>query len=147
MPSQSFQAAGFAPVDVTTAWRALQRAETWEGIAGVEAVHDSVHDERGHLTGFGFAASVGGIRYSGTSAVTISEEPNHIRLELTTSEVVATIDVRLAESDGSDSTTVTVELAVRTRSFLAGMFFSSIAATIGRGLGATTENFASRLTA
>lgn len=147
MPNQSFQAAGVAPADVTTAWRALQRADTWEGIAGVEAVHDSVHDDRGNLKTFEFAASVGGVRYHGTATVMSSEEPSHIQLELSTREMVATIDVRLGATGGSDSTTVTVDLAIRSRSLLARMFFPAIVESVGRGLGATTVDFASRLRA
>lgn len=146
MPTQSFQAAGFAPTPIANAWRALQRAETWEGIAGVEAVHDPVHDEHGHLTAFEFAVSVGGVRYSGASSVLVSEQPHHMRLDLSTSEILATIDVRLRDGEsGPEATSVTVELVVRSRSFLAGMFFPAIADTIGRGLPATTVQFANRL--
>lgn len=123
----------------------LQRAETWEGIAGVEAVHDAVHDEAGNLVEFGFTVSVGGVRYSGQATVTRSEDPTDIRLDLTTTEMVATIDVHLEQAGGAETTTVTVELAVRSRSFLAGMFFPAIADTIGRGLPAATGHFASRL--
>lgn len=147
MPSQSFQAAAVTPADFGTAWRALQRSETWDGIAGVESVHDPVHDERGNLKTFGFAASVGGVRYQGTASVMSSEEPNHIRLELSTSEMVATIDVHLGETAESDSTTVTVDLAIRSRSFLARMFFPAISDSIGRGIERTTVDFASRLRA
>lgn len=143
MPTQSFQATAVAPAPVETAWRALHLAETWEGIAGVEAVSDATHDAAGHLVAFGFSASVGGVRYPGRSTVTHLDEPTHMRLDLTTSEVVASIDVRL---DGATAeTTVTVELAVRSRSFLAGMFFPAIADSIGRGLPATTADFARRL--
>lgn len=147
MPNQSFQAVGVAPAAVTHAWNALQRAETWEGIAGVEAVHDPVHDDHGDLTAFEFAVSVGGVRYAGASSVVISEEPHHMRLDLTTSEVVATIDVRLLSDDelGPEATRVLVDLTVRSRSFLAGLFFPAIADTIGRGLGTTTAQFADRL--
>lgn len=145
MPTQSFQAASTAKASISSAWQALQRAETWEGIAGVEAVHDAVHDDQGHLTAFEFAVSVGGVRYSGSATVVLSAHPTHVRLDLTTSEVVATIDVHLDGVAASDATTVSVELVVRSRSFLAGMFFPAIANTIGRGLPATTEDFALRL--
>lgn len=145
MPTQSFHAASVAPVAITQAWHALQRAETWEGIAGVEAVHDAVHDGQGHLTEFGFAVSVGGVRYSGSATVVLSVHPTHIRLDLTTSEVIATIDVRLHADDQPGATRVNVELTVRSRSFLAGMFFPAIADTIGRGLPTTTAQFAERL--
>lgn len=143
MPSQTFRATATTSGTIASAWQALQRPETWEGIAGVETVHGAVHDADGNLTRFAFAASVGGVRYPGTSDVTISDEPDHIRLELTTSEVIATIDVHLRTV--ADTTTLTVDLAVRSRSLLAGMFFPAIADSIGRGLPATTEDFASRL--
>ena len=147
MPTQSFQAASVAPVPITQAWHALQRAETWEGIAGVEAVHDAVHDARGNLTAFEFAVSVGGVRYAGSATAVLSAHPTHIRLDLTTSEVTAAIDVRLRSDDdnGPEATQVIVDITVRSRSFLAGMFFPAIADTIGRGLPTTTAQFANRL--
>ncbi len=145
MPTQSFQAAADSPTSLDDAWSALQRADTWEGIAGVDDVTDPTHGVDGQLTGFGFAATVSGLRYPGQAAVASASPPNEMRLELTTSEMSATIDVRLTAS--GETTRVQVALTVTSKSFLAGMFFPSIAAAIGRGLPTAVEDFANRLAA
>lgn len=143
MPTQSFQAAAGSPASIDDAWSALQRADTWEGIAGVDDVTDATHDADGQLTGFAFAATVRGLRYPGQGAIASASPPDEMKLELTTSEMSATIDVRLIAA--VEGTRVLVDLTVTSRSFLAGMFFSSIATAIGRGLPTTVENFATRL--
>ncbi len=145
MPSESFRATATATASPADAWAALQRPETWEGIAGVDHVSHPVHDANGRLTGFTFAATVAGMQYPGESTVTVAEPPGHMRVELTTSELAATIDVRLRQADSSSH--VRVDLSIHSRSFLAGMFFSSIAAAIGRGLPRAAEEFAQRLSA
>jgi hypothetical protein len=143
MPSQSFRATASTSAPLDAAWSALQRPETWEGIAGVDDITDAAHDEHGHLTGFVFAATVGGFRYPGRSKVIGASPPVHMRLELVTAELTGTIDVRLRHTHARSD--VHVELAVRSKSMLAGMFFPAIADTIGRGLPAATDNFAERL--
>ncbi len=143
VPTQSFNAAAESPTSIEDAWSALQRAATWEGIAGVDDVTDPTHDADDQLLGFGFAATVSGLRYPGQAAVASTSPPNEMRLELTTSEMSATIDVRLTAS--GETTRVQVELTVKSSSFLAGMFFPSIAAAIGRGLLTAVEDFANRL--
>ena len=145
MPTQSFRAAASTPTSPDNAWTSLQRATTWEGVAGVEEISNAAHAPDGTLTSFAFVVSVGAMRYPGTSRVTHTERPRHMGLELTTTELVATIDVRL--TDIGDDTGVEVDMSVRTKSFLAGMFFGAIADSIGRGLPAATEGFAQRLSA
>ena len=143
VPTQSFQAAANSPASIDDAWSALQRPDTWEGIAGVDDVTDATHDADGQLISFGFAGTVSGLRYPGQAAIASASPPNEMRLELTTSEMSATIDVRLTAP--GEGTRVHVELTVSSSSFLAGMFFPSIAAAIGRGLPVTVENLATRL--
>lgn len=145
MPTEKFRAAASTPTSPDTAWRSLQRATTWEGVAGVDQISNAAHAADGTLTSFSFVVSVGTMRYPGTSRVTHTERPRHMRLELTTTELVATIDVRL--TDMGDNTGVEVDLAVSTKSFLAGMFFGAITDSIGRGLPSATEAFAQRLSA
>jgi hypothetical protein len=143
VPTQSFHSAADSRASIDDAWSALQRAATWEGVAGVDDVTDATHDADGQLTGFGFAGTVSGLRYPGQAAIASANPPDDMRLELTTSEMSATIDLRLTAS--GDGTRVLVDLTVTSRSFLAGMFFPSIAAAIGRGLPTAVENFATRL--
>lgn len=143
MPSETFAAVAVAAVPRDAAWRALQRSETWEGIAGVEDIRDAQHTPTGELHGFSFAVLVGGKAYQGTARVAAAIPTEHLRLDLDTTEVTATVDVHLRDANGG--TEIRIELEARARSFLAGMFFSTIAATIGRGLPTATEDFARRL--
>ncbi|HVR32950.1 MAG TPA: hypothetical protein VMS74_09635 [Acidimicrobiia bacterium] len=145
MPTQSFRAAASTPTSPDEAWTSLQRAATWEGVAGVDEISNAAHAADGALTSFDFTVSVGTMRYPGTSRVTHAERPRHMRLELTTTELVATIEVRLTDMAGD--TGVEVDLAVSTKTFLAALFFGAIADSIGRGLPAATEAFAQRLAA
>jgi len=139
MPTQSFRATARTSVPVEEAWAGLQHPRTWEGIAGVDHVTGATHHD-GRLTGFDFATTVAGMRYPGRSTVTRVDPPVHMRLELTTSELTATIDVALRAAH--TETDVDVEMTVQTRSFLAGMLFPAIAETIGRGLPAAATDFA-----
>ncbi|HSJ27125.1 MAG TPA: SRPBCC family protein [Acidimicrobiia bacterium] len=143
MPSQSFQSAARAAVPVDEAWAALQHPTVWEGVAGVDHVTDAEHDREGNMVAFAFAAVVGGMRYPGTSQVTHRRPPAHMRLELDTSELVATIDVALAPAEAQ--TDLRFELTVRTKSLLAGMFFPAIADSIGRGFPQAADDLATRL--
>lgn len=143
MPSQRFQASATTPTSPDQAWAALQRAETWRGIAGVDDISEAVQTAEGRLQSFAFTVTVGGVPYRGTSTVTEATAGEHMLLELATSEVLATIGVRLVNA-GSD-TDVEFDLVVRSRSFLAGMFFGAIADSIGRNLTATAVDFAHRL--
>ena len=145
MPSQSFEAIAVASASVSEAWQALQQPATWEGIAGVESVESAVHDAEGKLVEFAFTASVGGVRYSGTSKALESVEPEHVHFELTTSEVAATVRVGLEPGEREGATQVHVALTLQSRSFLAGMFFPAIVESIGRGLPSATADFAARL--
>lgn len=143
VPTKSFQAAANSPASISDAWGALQRADTWEGIAGVDDVTDATHGADAQLISFGFAGTVSGLRYPGQAEISSASPPDEMRLELMTSEMSATIDVRLTAS--GEGTRVQVDLSVTSRSFLAGMFFPSIAAAIGRGLPTAVEDFANRL--
>lgn len=143
MPSQRFQTSATTPTSPERAWTALQRAETWQGIAGVDHISDATHTADGHLRSFAFAVRVGGVPYRGTSTVTDAAAGERMHLELSTSEVLATIGVRLERVDSH--TEVEFDLMVQSRSFLAGMFFGAIADSIGRNLAVTAVDFAHRL--
>lgn len=143
MAEQTFRSAATTTATRAEAWTSLQRPETWEGIAGVDDVTGATHDDDGHLTAFLFAVTVGGIRYRGRASVARAIQAEFMQLDLETSELIAVIEVTLGHTDSG--TDVSIDLAVRTRSFLAGMFFSAIAAAVGRGLPAATEAFAGRL--
>jgi hypothetical protein len=83
------------------------------------------------------------MRYRGQASVARTVQPEFMQLDLQTSELIAVIEVGLVHADAG--TDVRIDLTVRTRSFLAGVFFSAITDAIGRGLPAATEAFAARL--
>jgi hypothetical protein len=135
-----------APFDGTIpqAWEALQNAETWGSIGGVDSIHDAHHDPGGNLLSYSFAAIVGGKRYPGRAKVTLSEEPHRMVVDIDTSELSGTITVALAPAPASG--TVEVNLTVRSKGLLAGLMFPLIAGAIGSGLGGNVEAFATGLT-
>ncbi|MEX1044043.1 MAG: hypothetical protein WD532_11105 [Acidimicrobiia bacterium] len=143
MPEQTFHATATTTATPAEAWTSLQRPETWEGIAGVDDVTDATHDDGGHLEAFLFSVTVGGKRYRGQARVAGAIQPVSMQLDLETSELIAVIEVALGQTESG--TDVSIDLTVRTRSFLAGMFFSAIADAVGRGLPAATAAFAARL--
>lgn len=143
MAEQTFHATAATPATLTEAWASLQRPETWEGIAGVDHVTGAAHSDEGLLTAFLFAVTVGGKRYRGEARVAKAIQPEFMHLDLETSELIAMIEVALDEA--GSGTGVRIELTVRSRSFLAGVFFSAIAGAVGKGLPAATEAFAARL--
>jgi uncharacterized protein YndB with AHSA1/START domain len=143
MPSQSFQASAISKASISQAWTALQRAETWEGIAGVDSVSNAVHDSEGGLTRFDVGATVAGRRYPGEAIVTHTEEPHRMAVDVTTSDLLGIVEVSLTPHD--EGTNVSINLTVGSRSFLAGMFFPKVAAAIGSGMHDTVAGFAEHL--
>ncbi|MEX2279164.1 MAG: hypothetical protein WEA76_03645 [Acidimicrobiia bacterium] len=143
MPEKTFHATAATTATPAEAWTSLQRPETWEGVAGVDDVTNATHTDEGQLAGFLFTVTVGGMKYRGQASVARVVQPEFMRLDLETSELIAVIEVALGHAESG--TDVRIDLTVRTRSFLAGMFFSAIADAIGRGLPAATEAFAGRL--
>ena len=119
------------------AWDRLQRAETWAAIGGMDEVTDVQHETDGSLAGFAFSATVAGTRYPGTAAKRQSEAPRHMSMDLDTSELRGTIDVRLDADAG-----ITVVLEVRPKGFLSKMMFPIIAGAISSGLPENVERFA-----
>ncbi len=143
MAAQRFFHRATAATSPEEAWRALQIASTWEAVAGVDHVHDPVHDEDGLLRGYRFSATAAGRRYPGVARTVTVEPPERMVMAIETSELDGSVDVALARLDGH--TEVGVTLVVRSKSLLAGMFFSTIARTIGSGLPASVDDFAARL--
>lgn len=143
MPSQRFEHRAVARTVPERAWRALQVPTTWEAVAGVEDVHDPVHDEHGILRAYRFTATAAGRRYPGRARTLVSEPLERMMVAIETSELDGSVDVRLDDAD--DGVGVGVTLLVRSKSLMAGMFFSTIARTIGSGLPASVDAFAARL--
>lgn len=139
-------AANFSHSAVTTAdahlvWSQLQRAETWLALGVMDTVtNEQTH--RGGLIGFDWTASVGGKAHRGTARTIENPSGHGITLRLRSSEIEGELSVVLRPAPSG--TTVAVQLAVRPRGFLAGMFWGRISQSIERGLPAKVEEFARR---
>jgi hypothetical protein len=143
MPSQRFEHSALARTGPDRAWLALQVPSTWEAVAGVEDVHDPVHDEHGLLQAYRFTATAAGRRYPGRARTIVAEPLERMMVGIETSELDGSVDVTLGHAD--EGVEVGVTLRVRSKSLMAGMFFSTIARAIGSGLPANVDAFASRL--
>jgi hypothetical protein len=124
-------------------WSALQRPETWEGVAGVDRVHDPVIDHNGALRGFAFESVVAGKKYLGQAIPSGREEGRVIAWNIETSDVAGVITVSL--NDANPGTQVDVSLYVESKGMLSGVFFPLISTTIGNGFPKSVENFAGGL--
>ena len=143
MAEHTFIHASSLPVAPEEAWGALQNPVTWASIGGVDAVGSATFDVDGNLSGFTFAATVAGRRYPGNASVASSTPPRSMTVDIDTSELLGRITVHLAPP--SDPERVTVRLAVRSRSFMAGLMFSVVAGAIGNGFPQRVEAFSAGL--
>lgn len=143
MPVRTFRHTATADAPPEDAWKALQRAATWESVAGVDHVTEPRHRGDGTLTGFRFRATAAGRDFPGVASTTLADPDARMVVTIETSELDGMIDVRLAPDGGRSG--VTVELTIRSKSILSGMFFSTIARVVEDGLDVQVQEFARRL--
>ena len=143
MASETFNHSAIAAAARTEVWVTLQKPETWEGIGGVDNVHDPVVDPDGSLQGFSFESAIGGNVYLGQAQPGRREEGRSMAWNIETSDIAGTVTVTL--EDESAGTRVDVTLEVESRGMLAAAFFPIISSTIGNGFPATVEAFAEGL--
>lgn len=143
VPSQTFSHQARTDATPEEVWRALDRAETWEAIGGVDRVFDPEVDDRGRLMGFSFETVTAGKRYLGVATPHERIEGELMAWNIQNSEVTGTTSVQI-ESSGEE-TMVSVTLVVKSAGLLSSMFFPVIAMAIGRGLPEAVDEFAERL--
>jgi carbon monoxide dehydrogenase subunit G len=143
MPSERFTHQAIATAPIHNAWQALQRAETWAAIGGVDEVFDAVHDDTGHLMGYHFLVTAAGRRFRGKASTVESVPPGLMAVDIDSSEMLGRITVRLVEA--SEHTTVTVTVDASAKGILSSMFFGVVARAIGQGLPESVEGFAAQL--
>ena len=143
MPSEAFQATATTSADPASAWAGMQQPEVWEGIAGVERITDPEFHPDGALARFRFAATAAGRSYPGMAEVAESTPGQSMRLRLSTSELAATIALAL-QGEGTE-TRLTIDVEIRSTTFMASLFFPVVADVLGRGLSAAAQDFARRL--
>ena len=143
MPVRTFRHSAASSARPDDAWKVMQKASTWESVAGVDHVTDPRHRDDGTLAGFRFRARAAGRDFPGVASTTVADPGARMVVTIETSELDGMIDVRLSpEPDGSD---VAVELTIRSTSMMAGLFFSTIARVVDQGLEGQVREFARRL--
>ncbi|MFO7548739.1 MAG: SRPBCC family protein [Acidimicrobiia bacterium] len=145
MPSERFTHQAVATAPIHRAWEALQRAETWASIGGVDEVFDVEHDDAGHLMGYHFHVRAAGRRFRGKATAVEAVQPGLMAVDIDSSEMLGRITVELTEA--SEHTTVTVTVDASAKGILSSMFFGVVARAIGSGLPESVEGFAARLSA
>ena len=141
VPSENFEHTVSIDADRATAWAHLQEATTWEALAGIDRVHNVVHDADGQLVSYEFDAIAGGKRYPGVATVTDRENPERMVLNIESSEIDGSITATLAEDHPLQ---LTVTLQLRSKGLLSTMFFPVVAASVGNGFPKQVDEFAAR---
>jgi len=143
VPRQSFTHSARSAADPERVWRALNLPATWEAIAGVDRVREPITDEDGSLRGFTFDTVVAGKSYVGTARPHERDEGRRISWEISNQEIRGVTRVDLTPDGPGTRITVTVD--VESAGLMSRMFFPVVAATIGKGLPASVEEFAAAL--
>lgn len=144
MPSETFEHAVSIDASRATAWAHLQEAETWEALAGIDRVHNVVHNDEGQLISYEFDAIAGGKRYPGVATVTERVNPDRMVLRIDSSEIDGNISTTLADDHPLE---LRVRLQLRSKGLLSTMFFPVVAASVGNGFPRQVDEFAARVSA
>lgn len=123
-------------------WTTLQDAATWSGIGPVDNVWEPIHGDDGTLASFRWSAHVGPTSYKGSAVVADATAPNHMKLDLDSSELKGSL---IADIDDGDTTRLAVTLEVTSKGTMGALFFPLIAEAVGRGLPEQVEQFAASL--
>ncbi len=138
MPSDTFSHTTSVAAAPATIYSALQDPDTWRGIGPIDEVWDAIHDHN-MLTGFRWSTRAAGKSWTGSATRSAFVPGDSITLDLDSSEIAGTIKVELAPV--ADGTRLTVTMLVRSKGFLAGMFWSVISDALREGLAGQVESF------
>ena len=140
MPRETFSHTAIASAPIDDVWAALEHAQTWESIGGIDKVVDPIVNSEGQLMSFSFDSMVAGKPYRGKATSAGREEGRLMAWNIENSEITGVITVTL--SDDRPNTAIATTLTVESKGLLASMFFSVIAKAIGNGLPRSVEEFA-----
>lgn len=146
MPSARFQHHATAVTDIETAWKWLQKPETWGGMTGVTDISNVARSGSGSLTSFEFVAVVGGRPHSGLATTIGADQPRAMSIRIQSNELDGTVAIVLT-SPSEVEVLVAADLELNAKGFLASMFFSVITGVVGSGFPEQVEAFAARLAA
>ena len=140
MPSATFSHTVSVDAGPSRAWAVLQDPETWERIGPVSDVENPTYHDDGTLSGFDWAADIGGKRYAGKATGNDYEIDRRFTMTLDTSEIAG--DVLATIEPSNPSTEVTVEITFRTKGMLSAMFFPAIKQALSSGYAQQVEDLA-----
>lgn len=98
---------------IGAAWSALQQLSTWEGVAGIEDLHDATHDADGHLTAFRFGMDTPVGRVHGRARVRSTPPAMVIQADQKGLEIV----LRVALTSSGEKSRADVEARSKATSF------------------------------
>jgi carbon monoxide dehydrogenase subunit G len=143
VPSAVFEHTAVAFASQDEVWKQLQDPQTWQGLAGVEEVFDAHHDPDGLLTAYRFRVAAASQIYEGSATTVEATNPSNMAIDIVTSEVTGRISTTLSET--AEGIAVNVHVALRSKGFLATLFFPVISQALGNGLPQQVDAFAARL--
>lgn len=138
MPSDRFSHTVTVEATPEAIYAALQQPDTWKGIGPIDDVWDATHDDD-RLTGFRWTARAAGKSWKGTARRAAERASGAMTLDLDSSEIAGSITVLLEPNEYT--TALTVELAVRSKGLLAGMFWGVVTDALRKGLPGQVETF------
>ena len=143
MPGQSFTHQSLTPASPETAWRALQKPETWGRIGGVERIENPVFDHEGQLAGYSFVVEVAGTPHRGQAVRSSSSPPHRMTMSITSDQLKGDITVEIHPVPAGSE--VTVRMAMEPAGFFSLLLFPVVATAVRQGFPAAVERFASDL--
>lgn len=126
---------------VDDAWISLHRLSTWEGVAGIQDLHDPRHDDVGHLVAFRFAMETAVGRVAGSARVHADKPAMTIRADQKGLEV--TLQLLLIELEGS--VRARVDARSRATSFLSKPLELTLNALLDSSIHREAELIAGRI--
>lgn len=139
MPSATYRHSAVTPASQGQGWAKLQDPAMWATVADVDSTSDHRHDG-GMLAGFRFTTSIAGVNYRGTAIVTDATPTTGMTLAIKSNELVGTIRVGLAPTDGG--TSVEVEMRMEPTGLMGTMIFPIVTSAVSSGFDGSVERFA-----
>ncbi|HKX75740.1 MAG TPA: SRPBCC family protein [Acidimicrobiia bacterium] len=143
MPIDTFAHQATTEAAPSAVWAALQRADTWAAIAGVNRVEDTRYDNGGGLAGFRFLVNIAGIDYRGVVSRTSAIIERQMVMSIESSQLKGMIGVELHPTQAG--TQVKVTMSMRPNGFLSQMVFPAIAKAVAGGFDEAVVRFVAGL--
>ena len=143
MPIDTFTHQAKTGAAPSAVWEALQQADTWAAIAGVNRVEDVRFNNGSGLAGFRFLVNIAGVDYRGTVNRTSAVNERQMVMSIESSQLRGLIGVELHPEE--PGTQVKVSMSMRPRGFLSQMVFPAISKAVAGGFDEAVERFVAGL--